>query len=223
MWQSLAYIFGGVLLFIGWGIFERYKWQKLKDEGAVVCEIHLKNGNTVFKVGKRGKVVPEGQEVIVKSSSSPNIFKGILSKSDIKINERTYYMNEDCKRNIDMPSNSLLGPLVRVTMPLVHYDEGNSHPVIYRGQHGIPSGITSNLRNDQTTEIMARESLEDKKRDDMLRKVINPMTVYVMLGVTVLVAGIAMYFAYKTNTDMTDMQKTMVNQLNAIKTGMGIQ
>jgi hypothetical protein len=48
--------------------------------------------------------------------------------------------------------------------------------------------------------------MKNNERDKMLKKVINPMVVYVGIGIIGLICVISMYFAYKTSSDMSNIK-----------------
>lgn len=216
MFQVLTVIFGAALLIIGFAAFERYKWQKIQVNG-IICEFTTDTGQVLKKIGKLGSPQPDGTPIIVENRKGMTLFN---NKNELCLDDTTYIINKNSAYNVQVPENSWFKSITQVTVPKAYFKIGDPNPQIFRGKEPVATAaVITQMQNERATKIHARESMRCDKRDEMLKKVINPMIVYIGLGAVAIVCVIGIYFSYKTSQDVSDLG----NKIEIIRKAVGGQ
>jgi hypothetical protein len=199
----LTVVFGAVILLVVFAGYERYKWQKVQQNG-ILCEFTTDTGQVLRKVGTLGPKTKGGTLVIIKDRAGMVVYtKDGTQQKD----ETIYVINTDSTYHAQVPESSLFKALVQVTVPKAYYKMGDPKPQKSKSSQGVDTArIISDLWNEKCSAIVAAESMKNNERDKMLKKVINPMVVYVGIGIIGLICVISMYFAYKTSSDMSNIK-----------------
>jgi hypothetical protein len=216
MYQLLTVIFGAALLIIGFAAYERYKWQKIQVNG-ILCEFTTDTGFVIKKIGKLGSPQPSGTPIIIENRKGMSRFN---KNGELCLDDTTYIIDKDSTYNALVPENSWFKSITQVTIPKAYFKIGDPNPQMFKGKAGVDtSAVITQMMNEKATKIHARESMRADKRDEMLKKVINPLIIYVGLGVIAIVCCVSAYFSYKTGSDMSDI----ANKVEIIRKAVGGQ
>jgi len=216
MYQLLTVIFGAALLIIGFAAFERYKWQKIQVNG-IICEFTTDTGQVLKKIGKLGSPQPDGTPIIIENKKGMTLFN---DKGELCLDDTTYIIDRDSTYDTHVPENSWFKSITQVTVPKAYFKVGDPHPQIFKGKVGVDTAaVITQMMNERATKIHARESMRCDKRDEMLKKAINPMIVYIGLVAIAVVCVIGIYFSYKTSQDVSDL----ASKIEVIRKAVGGQ
>jgi len=215
MYQLLTVIFGAALLIIGFAAYERLKWQKVQQSG-IICEFTTDTAQVIKKIGKLGSPQPEGTPIIIENRKGMTIFN---KNGELELDNTIYLIDKNSTYNANVPENSWFKAITQVTVPKAYFKIGDPKPKVFRGSGIETAAILSGMMNERATKIHARESIKADKRDEMLKKVINPMIVYIGLGVVAIACVIGIYFSYKASADISDLS----SKIEVIRKAVGGQ
>ncbi|KKN41650.1 hypothetical protein LCGC14_0721250 [marine sediment metagenome] len=192
-----------LILFMGlacviWMEWERYQIRKAVV-GKVLCEFITEIGTSYEELHPIiGNFV-----VVPKKDSEGKVIKGETVK---------YFIGKEATNNVKYPSQGPLTFLAAVVKKAIFY-EGHTEPAVKRGnkQIGTPA-LIANTMDEGFTALALAASKQIQELEDKLTQVINPMVLYVLIGISVAASGVAVYFVYQ-----------MYSSLEVIKAGIGVQ